>query len=72
MEVPMLRLLSIPGLALVGALTFLSAPGGQVAASECSSGSPHLCWQNQNCINIIFYKQCTTNYKYYSSGTGEL
>jgi len=72
MEISMLRLLSIPGLALLGALTFFSAPGGQVAASECSSGTPHPCWENEACINIIFYKQCTTKYKYYSGGTGEI
>lgn len=69
----MLRLLSIPGLALVGALTFLSAPGGQVSASECGNGSGGTCWENESCLNIIFYKQCTKNIKYYPAGsTGDL
>jgi hypothetical protein len=61
----MVKLLSIPGLFLVGALAFMAAPASNVAASDCGANEGHLCWDNESCINIIFYKQCTTKYKYW-------
>ena len=61
----MIKILSIPGLLLVGALTFLTAPGGGIAASECGGEGGELCWENESCINIFFYKQCTRTYKYW-------
>lgn len=61
----MIKILSIPGLLLVGALAFMAAPASNVAASDCGANGGQLCWDNQSCINIIFYKQCTTKYKYW-------
>lgn len=61
----MIKIIPIPGLLLAGALAFLAAPGSQVAASECGSGGGEKCWENQSCFNVLFYKQCTTKYKYY-------
>ncbi len=34
-------------------------------AADCGANDGQVCWQNQSCINILFYKQCTTTYKYY-------
>lgn len=61
----MLRIISIPGLLLAGALAFMAAPATNVAASDCGAHGGELCWENQSCVNIIFYKQCTTKYKYW-------
>jgi len=61
----MFKKLSLPGLLLAGVMTFLSAPGGNVAASECGGDGGNLCWADQACISIWIYKQCTTRYKYY-------
>ncbi len=61
----MIKIIPIPGLLLAAALAFVAAPADQVAASECGSGGGNLCWEDQACINIIFYKQCTTKYRYY-------
>lgn len=59
--------------AVLAALTFLIAggvylsapPAPRAAATDCGAYDGSLCWQDESCINILFYKQCTTRYKYY-------
>ncbi|MEX2465293.1 MAG: hypothetical protein WD995_00190 [Gemmatimonadota bacterium] len=61
----MSKIIPIPGLLLAAALAFLAAPGSQIAASDCGSNDGEMCWENESCFNVLFYRQCTTNYKYY-------
>lgn len=58
---------------LAGALTllatagiYLAVPGQpQAAASSCSAtNSGNVCWENESCVNMLFYKQCTTKHRY--------
>ncbi|TVR51298.1 MAG: hypothetical protein EA421_15945 [Gemmatimonadales bacterium] len=62
----MLRKLSLPGFLLAAALAFLAAPDGQLAASECGGPGTQVCKSNESCLNIIFYRQCTTRTDYWS------
>ena len=52
---------------LAAAGAYLVSPASpQAAASSCSGmNSGKVCWQNESCVDILFYKQCTTTYKYY-------
>ena len=52
---------------LVAAAAYLAAPEApRAAASSCSGmNSGKVCWQNESCVDILFYKQCTTTYKYF-------
>lgn len=45
---------------------YLALPGQpQAAASSCSeTNNGNVCWENESCVNILFYKQCTTTHKY--------
>ena len=61
------------------ALTFLAAAGlylavpGQpeAAASSCSaSNNGKICWENESCVWVLFYKQCTKTYKFLPAGGG--
>ena len=44
---------------------------------ECCNGTNtgKVCWQNESCVDILFYQQCTTTYKYYpapgAGGSGD-
>lgn len=62
----MIKLLSIPGLLLVGALSFMAVPPANVAASECSSGGTEECLKNESCLSVIFYKMCSTRTYYWN------
>jgi len=66
---------------IAGAITFLAStalflavPGRPHAATSSCNGTNtgKACWQNESCVDILFYKQCTTTYKYYPApgGTG--
>ncbi len=64
---------------IAGAITFLAStalflavPGQPHAATSSCNGTNtgKVCWQNESCVNILFYKQCTTTYKYYPSPSG--
>ncbi len=59
---------------LISTALFLAVPGQpQAATSSCNgTNTGKVCWQNESCVNILFYKQCTTTYKYYPApgGTG--
>lgn len=52
---------------VVAAGAYLASPDApQAAASSCSGlNSGKVCWQNESCVDILFYKQCTTTYKYF-------
>ena len=62
---------------LAGVLSFLAAAGlylavpdqPQAAAASCSgSNTGKVCWENESCVEMLFYKQCTTTYKYFPAG----
>ncbi len=66
---------------IAGAITFLASMAlflavpdrPHAATSSCNgTNTGKVCWQNESCVNILFYKQCTTTYKYYPApgGTG--
>ncbi len=66
---------------LAGAITFLAStalflavPGRPHAATSSCNGTNtgKVCWQNESCVDILFYKPCTTTYQYYPApgGTG--
>ncbi len=64
---------------IVGALTFLAStalflavPSRPHAATWSWNGTNtgKVCWQNESCVDILFYKQCTTTYKYYAAAGG--
>lgn len=61
----MLKLIPLPGLLLAGALAFVAAPPTQVTASECGGHEGQLCEKNEACVNILFYKHCTTKQTYW-------
>lgn len=61
----------------VGAGTFLAAvalalatpEAPRAASSECGGYDGSLCSQNESCVDILFYDQCTTKYTYYPKTT---
>lgn len=63
----------IPSRLMVAAVTFLVAVGAYLAAppapraasADCGPNSGNLCWKNESCAGILWFKQCTTEYKYY-------
>lgn len=62
----MFKNFTLPGLILAGALAFLGAPSSQISATTCGGPGVVLCKENQSCLNILFYKQCTTRYDYWA------
>ncbi len=60
---------------LASTALFLAVPGRPHAATSSCNGTNtgKVCWQNESCVDILFYKQCTTTYKYYPApgGTGD-
>ena len=64
---------------IAGAITFLASTAlflavpdrPHAATSSCNgTNTGKVCWQNESCVNILFYKQCTTTYKYYEAAGG--
>lgn len=53
--------------AVVGALALLLASPGtpEAASADCGENDGNICWENESCVNILFYEQCTTEFKYY-------
>lgn len=49
---------------------YLAVPGQpQAAATSCSgSNTGKVCWENESCVEMLFYNQCTTTYKYFPAG----
>lgn len=50
---------------LAGGVYLSAPPAPRAAASDCGANSGNKCWENQECVTLIFYKICTTKYKYY-------
>lgn len=63
----MIKLLSIPGLLLVGALSFMAVPPTDVAAGECGGYDGQQCLQTESCVSIIFFKMCSTRTNYWNA-----
>lgn len=58
--------LALPATFLFSSLLLAASPSPQAAAeAPCGPNDGQLCWSDESCINIIFYKQCTTRYRYY-------
>ncbi len=57
---------------LASTALFLAVPGRPHAATSSCNGTNtgKVCWQNESCVNILFYTQCTTTYKYYAAAGG--
>ncbi len=58
---------------LASTALFLAVPGRPHAATSSCNGTNtgKVCWQNESCVDILFYKQCTTTYKYFpAAGSG--
>lgn len=62
----MIKLLSVPGLLLIGALSFMAIPGADVSASECGRHAGPECFKNESCVSLIFFKMCSTRTKYWN------
>jgi hypothetical protein len=57
---------------LAAACLYLAVPGQpQAAAATCNgSNTGKVCWQNESCVEMLFYNQCTTTYKYFPAAGG--
>lgn len=54
------------GVFLAALALLLASPAQPEAASAgCGDNSGDVCWENESCVDILFYDQCTTEYKYY-------
>lgn len=62
----MVKLLSVPGLLLVGALSFMAVPATDVAATECGGHAGPECFKNESCFSVIFFKMCSTRTQYWN------
>lgn len=61
----------LAGILAAVALLIATAPAEPRAqAANCGGNDGNVCWQDEQCIWILFYKRCTTNYKYYPAGGG--
>jgi hypothetical protein len=58
--------LAIPTGFLLSGFLLAASPEPQAASdSDCGANEGQLCWQNESCASFIFFKMCTTKYKYY-------
>jgi hypothetical protein len=58
--------LPFPAAFLLSTLLLAASPSPQTAAeAPCGPNNGNLCWSDESCLNILFYKQCTTKYRYY-------
>jgi len=58
--------LAVPAAFLFSAFLLAASPEPQAASdSDCGSNDGSLCWSNESCVNIIFFKMCTTRYRYW-------
>jgi hypothetical protein len=58
---------------ILSAAAFLASPSPQYAGeADCGKNSGNVCWSDEACVNLLFYKQCTTKYKYYEGESTEL
>lgn len=63
--------LTFPAMLLAGAAFFTAAPDTSIAAAECGGHGEVLCKQNESCAGILFFRQCTTTYDYWNTGSPE-
>lgn len=61
----MFKNLTLPALVLAGALVFLGAPSAPIAAYECGGPGDNECQRIESCLNIWFFKHCTTRIDYW-------
>jgi hypothetical protein len=60
------RVTTVLGLALASALSLASPMRpSALLADDCGHFSGKECSHTEACVNILFYKMCTTKYKYY-------
>jgi len=62
----MFRALWLPGVLAAVVVLFLTAPDPRLEASTCGGAGSDRCKENQACVNLLFYKQCTTRIDYWS------
>jgi hypothetical protein len=61
----------VVGIVAAVVLLIATAPAEPRAqAGSCGANDGNICQQDEQCVWILFYKRCTTNYKYYPSGGG--
>lgn len=64
--------LAIPAAFVLSASLLAASPEPKAAAaSDCGANEGQLCWSNESCANFIFFKMCTTHYKYWEKQTEE-
>ena|GEM_PF-1479717 len=64
--------LPFPAAFLLSTLLLAASPSPQTAAeASCGPNDGNLCWSDESCASILFFKQCTTKYKYYPKATRE-
>jgi hypothetical protein len=62
--------LAIPAAFLLSGFLLAASPEPQAASdSTCGAYDGKLCWQNESCASFIFFKMCTTKYKYYPNAS---
>jgi hypothetical protein len=63
----MFKRLSLPGLPLLAALVFFSAPSQPVAASDCGENGGPLCSETEKCKGFWIFKwSCSTSGSYWA------
>lgn len=60
------RLTTAAGAVLGAAALLVASPGTPEAASaDCGENAGNVCWKNEACATFLFYKHCTTEFKYF-------
>lgn len=58
--------IALAALFALTAAAFLVSPSPQYASeADCGPNSGKVCFANESCAGFLFFKQCTTKYKYY-------
>lgn len=58
--------LSVPVAFLLSAILLAASPEPRAAEEgDCGANEGNLCWENESCLWLLFYRQCTTKYRYY-------
>jgi len=58
--------LAVPAAFLFSAFLLAASPEPQLASdADCGANDGNVCWSNEECLNLLFYRMCTTRYKYY-------
>jgi hypothetical protein len=62
----MFRKFALPGVLVAVIFLLFTAPDTRLEASTCGGSGSERCKENQACVNLLFYKQCTTRIDYWS------